>query len=418
MVVELVCVGTELLLGNIVNTNAAYLAQKCAGLGLSCYYQTVVGDNMERLTDTLKTALKRSDIVICSGGLGPTSDDLTKEAAALVLDKPLLLDTHSLERIERFFKERNLEMTSNNKKQALIPEGATVVDNDHGTAPALICEQDRKFIILLPGPPNELIPIFEEKIDRFLRSLHTGVLYSETVKLCGTGESSVAAQIQDLLDTQTNPTIAPYAKTGEVHLRVTAKAEDEMSAQILVKPVVEELKKRFGKAVYTTQEDTTLEKAVVDLLSASHMTVSAVESCTGGMLSARLINVAGISDVYRQGFVTYANEAKTKLVGVKTETLDKFGAVSEECAREMAEGAALSTGADVAVSVTGIAGPGGGTPEKPVGLVYIACCVRGRTTVRRCLFMGNRSKVRESSVAAALTLMRSCILEYTENLQR
>ena len=412
MVVELICVGTELLLGNIVNTNAAWLSQQCAGLGLSCYYQTVVGDNMERLTHTLKTALERSDIVICSGGLGPTPDDLTKEAVAKVLEKPLLMDDHSLERIEAFFSARNLEMTPNNMKQALVPEGAIVVDNDNGTAPALICKAQNAQIILLPGPPDELIPLFEEKIAPYLRNMQPGTLYSRTVKICGHGESKVAAQIQDLLDNQGNPTIAPYAKTGEVHLRVTAMAENEKQGQRLVAPLVEELKSRFGSDVYTTDENVTLEKAVVDLLVENQMTVSTIESCTGGMLSARLINVAGVSDVYKMGLVTYSNKSKRRMAGVKKSTLKKYGAVSEAVAAQMAIGAAAATKADVAVSVTGIAGPGGGTEEKPVGLVYIGCTVRKNTVVRRYQFSGNRSKVRESSVAAALTLMRQCILEY------
>jgi len=214
------------------------------------------------------------------------------------------------------------------------------------------------------------------------------------------------------LDSQTNPTIAPYAKTGEVHLRVTAMAENEKAAKQLVKPVVNELKRRFDADIYTTEEEVTLEKAVVDLLAANALTVSTVESCTGGMLSARIINVVGVSEVYKSGFVTYSNKAKRKLVGVKKSTLQQYGAVSEEVARQMAEGAALLSKSDVAVSVTGIAGPDGGTPEKPVGLVYIGCTVSKKTTVIRCQFSGNRSKIRESSVAAALTLMRRCILEY------
>ena len=414
MVVELICVGTELLLGNIVNTNAAWLAQKCAGLGLSCYYQTVVGDNMERLTETVKTAMSRADILILSGGLGPTSDDITKEAVAQVLELPLEMDEHSAERIRTFFAARKIEMTSNNLKQALIPQGAMVVDNDHGTAPALICRAEGKHIILLPGSPNELIPVFEERIESYLRSLCPGILYSRTVKLCGPGESSVAARIQDLLDAQTNPTIAPYAKTGEVHLRVTAFAETEAAAKELAAPVVAELENRFGKDIYTTEEQVTLEQAVVDLLAENKMTVSAIESCTGGLLSGRLINVAGVSDIYKLGFVTYSNKAKRKMAGVRKSTLKKYGAVSEETAREMAVGAAAAAKADVAVAITGIAGPGGGTETKPVGLVYIACTVKKKTTVIRCQFSGSRSKVRESSVAAALTLMRRCILEYAE----
>lgn len=412
MIVELISVGTELLLGNIVNTNAAYLAEQCAALGLSCYYQSVVGDNAQRLGAVLRSALERSDIVILSGGLGPTTDDLTKETAAEVMAMPLVMDAHSLERIESFFAARGLEMTENNKKQALIPQGAMVLDNDNGTAPGLILKKEGKHVILLPGPPNELVPMFEKSVREYLDLLEPGIIYSRTVKICGIGESKAADMIQDLIDGQTNPTVAPYAKTGEVHLRVTARAEDEKEARQLVKPVVKELKNRFGSDIYATEGEVTLEKAVVDLLLANELTVSAIESCTGGLLSARLINIPGVSEVFKSGYITYSNKAKRKLVGVKKSTLHKYGAVSEQVAKEMANGSAMLTKSDVTVSVTGIAGPDGGTVQKPVGLVYIGCCVRGKTVVKEYHFMGSREKIRDAAVSAALTLMRHCILEY------
>ena len=413
MTVELICVGTELLLGNIVNTNAAWLAEQCAALGLSCYYQTVVGDNAQRLAGILRTGLERSDILILSGGLGPTQDDLTKETAAQVCGRRLTEDARSLSRIEEYFRERGLRMTDNNRKQALVPEGAVVVDNDNGTAPGLILEKDGKRIILLPGPPNELIPMFEKKIAPYLLSLDPdgpSVIYSRTVKICGLGESGVEAMITDL-EALSNPTVAPYAKTGEVHLRVTARAAEEKEAKKLVKPVVKELERRFGRSVYTTKNEVTLEDAVAKLLKKHRLTVSTAESCTGGLAAGRLVNVPGVSEVFKTGFITYSNKAKRKLLGVKKETLERYGAVSPETAKEMALGAAKASGADVAVSVTGIAGPDGGSEEKPVGLVYMACFVCGNVWVERFHFKGNRAKIRESSVAAALTLMRSCILE-------
>lgn len=412
MVVELISVGTEILLGNIVNTNAAYLAERCALLGLSCYYQTVVGDNAERLTEAMKTALGRADVVILSGGLGPTQDDLTKETAARVLGRKLVVDEHSRERVLEFFKNRGLEITENNWKQAMIPEGALAVDNDNGTAPGIVMQADGKHIILLPGPPNELVPMFEKEIAPYLKRLEPGTIYSQTVKICNLGESKAETLVADMIADQSNPTIAPYAKTGEVHFRVTAKAEEERAARKLVKPVVKELKSRFGSNVYTTEEDVTLEKAVADLLTANRLSVVTVESCTGGLLAARLINVPGVSEVFKTGLVTYANKSKRRLAGVKKSTLDKYGAVSEQTAREMAKGAALLHKADVAVSITGIAGPDGGTEKKPVGLVYIACCVCGTVTVKEFHFSGNRSKIRESSVSYALSLMRECILQY------
>lgn len=414
MVVELISVGTELLLGNIVNTNAAYLSRKCAQAGLSCYYQSTVGDNWERLTGAIRTALQRADIVLLSGGLGPTQDDMTKEAAAAVLSMELKEDARSMERIEAYFRRRGLEMTENNRKQALIPVGGRAVDNDNGTAPGVIMEKDGKRVILLPGPPNELQPMFESRILPYLCGLDPAVIYSRTVKLCGVGESKAETMIADLLEEQGNPTIAPYAKTGEVHLRVTARAADEKAARKLVKPVTEELKRRFGRAVYTTHNEETLEEAVAALLRKKKLTVTTIESCTGGLLAGRLVNAPGVSDVLKTGYITYANKAKRKIAGVKKETLEKHGAVSEQTAREMAVGVAKASGADVAVSVTGIAGPDGGTKEKPVGLVYIGCFVCGVTTVKRYEFQGNRSKIRESSVAAALTLLRKCVMEYDD----
>lgn len=412
MTVEIIAVGTEILLGNIVNTNAAYLAEKCAGLGLSCYHQDVVGDNEERLCETIKTALSRSDILLLTGGLGPTQDDLTKEAAAKVMGKSLYLHEASRDAIKLFFEKRGLEITGNNWKQAMVPEGCIVVENPNGTAPGIIMAENGKHVILMPGPPNELVPMFETSIMPYLSKLQSCVIFSQTVKICGVGESKLETMVKDLIEKQTNPTIATYAKTGEVHLRVTARAENEKEAKKLVKPVVKELKGRFGSNIYTTDDTVTLEKSVVDLLLANHLTVCTVESCTGGLLAARLINVPGVSEVFKAGYITYSNKAKRRLLGVKKNLLIKHGAVSEQVAKEMARGAALVSKADVTVSVTGIAGPDGGTEEKPVGLVYMGCSVCGRLTVKKCQFSGNRAKIRENTVAVALSLMRECILQY------
>ena len=412
MTVEIIAVGTEILLGNIVNTNAAYLAEKCAGLGLSCYHQDVVGDNEERLSETIRLALTRADIILLSGGLGPTQDDLTKEAAAKVMGKELYLHEPSKEAIRQFFAERNMEITENNWKQAMVPEGCIVVENPGGTAPGIIIAENGKHVVLMPGPPGELIPMFERSIMPYLAGLTTGVIYSQTVKICGVGESKAESMVEDLVNAQDNPTIATYAKTGEVHLRVTATAPDEKEAKKLVKPMDKELKGRFGNHVYTTDSEVTLEKAVVDLLMANKLTACTVESCTGGMLSARLINVPGVSEVFKSGYVTYSNKSKRKLLGIKKNILMKHGAVSEQIAKEMAKTAATLARTDVSVSTTGIAGPDGGTPDKPVGLVYIGCNVCGRVTVKECHFHGTREKIRESTVSAALSLMRECILQY------
>ncbi len=414
MVVELISVGTEILLGDIVNTNAAFLSKQCALLGLCLYNQSVVGDNAVRLEQSVKTALERSDIVILSGGLGPTKDDLTKEVAASVFEQELVMHEPSKQNIIRYFEKRNKPISDNNWKQAMIPKGAIVLDNDNGTAPGVIMEKEDKKIILLPGPPNELIPMFLGKVVPYLRRLSGEYLISKTVKLYGIGEGVVASEIQDLIDGQTNPTIATYAKTGEVHLRMTALAKSNEEGENFIAPMLQILYERFGDAIYSEIETENLEDVVVKLLREKHLSITTAESCTGGMLSATLIGVSGASEVFREGFITYANEAKIRYANVSKETLDTYGAVSSQVAIEMAEGAAKKTGADVAVSVTGIAGPLGGTKEKPVGLVYIGCTVKGQTDFVECRFAGDRQKIRESSVKAAMFFARKCILQWCD----
>ena len=411
MVVELICVGTELLLGNIVNTNAAYLSEKCALLGLSMYHQSVVGDNAERLKESLETALNRSDVVILSGGLGPTQDDLTKETAAEVMGIPLKEDPHSRERIEEYFKNSQYKViTDNNWKQALVPEGAIVLDNENGTAPGIIMEKNGKSVILLPGPPGELIPMFEGKVYDYLNKLQPEIIYSTMVRICGLGESFVENEIRDLIDNQTNPTIATYAKIGQVDLRVTAKAASEKEAAKLAKPMLKELVKRFGDHIYTMDEHKSLEEVIVHFLKERSLTLTTAESCTGGMIAARITDVPGASEVFKQGLVTYSNRAKRKLLDVKKTTLKEYGAVSVKTAKEMAKNGAFITGSDACVSVTGTAGPTGGTEEKPVGLVYIGCCYNNKTVVKEFHFKGERQKIREQATANALILLRECIL--------
>lgn len=413
MVVELVSVGTELLLGNIVNTNARYLSEKCAMLGLSVYYQTTVGDNEERLAEVIKTALNRSDIVILNGGLGPTEDDLTKETCAKVMGLPLVTDQHTEERLKEYYKGRKKEdLPESNWKQAVIPEGAVVFDNGNGTAPGLVVEQNGKTVILVPGPPNELYPMMEKQICPYLQKKNEEVILSQMVKICGFGESKVEEMILDLIDKQTNPTLATYAKQGEVHLRVTARAATEEEAKKLLKPMVKEIKKRFGEAVYTTDEKETLTDVVVKLLKKHELTVTTAESCTGGLLAGTLVGVPGVSEVFREGFVTYSNKAKRKLLDVSKSTLKKYGAVSAQTAKEMAKGGVFATDVDICVAITGLAGPDGATPEKPIGLVYIACYMNDKVHVEEFRFKGDRQKIRERSVVQALDVLRRSILEF------
>lgn len=412
MVAELISVGTEILLGNIVNTNAAYLSEKCATFGLSIYNQQVVGDNEDRLADAFKVAIDRSDIVILSGGLGPTQDDLTKEVVAKVMGCELVEDAHSKERIISMLKKSTFKdnITENNWKQALVPEGAIVMENHNGTAPGIIIEKENKSIILLPGPPNEMKPMFEESVAEYLNKLQPEILYSMMVKICGVGESQVETQVLDLINAQTNPTIATYAKTGETQIRVTAKTENLESAKKLVEPMVETLKERFKENVYSLDENEELEDVVIKTLSSKKLQLITVESCTGGLLAGRLINVSGASEVLKQGYITYSNESKMKLVNVNQATLDKYSAVSEEVAIEMAKGGIDVTEADICVSITGIAGPNT-EDEKPVGLVYIGCCYKDKVVVKEYNFNGNRQKVREQAVTKALDLLRRCLLK-------
>lgn len=413
MTVELISVGTELLLGNIVNTNANYLSKKCAELGFSLYFQITVGDNDNRLCEVLRASLLRSDIVILTGGLGPTQDDMTKEAVAKVLNRELIMDEPSRQRIEDYFKFRKLDsnaITTNNWKQALKIDDCIVVDNDNGTAPGYIVEEGEKAVILLPGPPSEMIPMFENHIYPYLQKKQSKLLLSRMVKICGIGESKAETEILDLIEGQTNPTIAPYAKSGEVHFRVTASADNKTEAIQLLEPVVEELYRRFGNNIYTTKEEESLEDVVVKLLNQNNYSITLAESCTGGLLTGRLVNVSGVSEVLKESFITYSNEAKMKYLGVKSDTLDIYGAVSEQTAKEMAIGAAAAGNSDTALAVTGIAGPGGGTPEKPVGLVYISCYVKGKVAVKECRLRGDRQKVREQSIIYALDLLRRSLL--------
>lgn len=419
MITELIAVGTELLLGNTVNTNSAYLAEKCAQLGLSVYFQSVVGDNEERMKSVIRTALDRSDIVILTGGLGPTEDDITKEVTAALMDMPLVEDSHTRSLLEKYLKEYEKNnpqrrITKNNYKQAMVPQGALVLDNQNGTAPGLIIEKDGKTAILLPGPPNEMKPMFEESVFPYLRKRQPEVIYSQMVKICGIGESQVAEEIQDLIESQTNPTIAPYAKVGEVHLRITANGEKEKDCKKLIKPVVRDLKNRFGKNIFATEEEKTMEEAVVDMLKDQGLTLALAESCTGGMVASRIVNVTGASDVFLCGFVTYSNRAKRKSLGVKKATLKTHGAVSAQCAKEMAKGGCFFTKADICLSITGIAGPDGGTKEKPVGTVFMGCCYNSKVITREFHFTGNRSKIREQAAAHALAFLRECIMEGVE----
>lgn len=410
---EILCVGTELLLGDIVNTNSAFLSSRLADLGINVYRHTSVGDNPERLKKALVLALEDSDMVITSGGLGPTYDDLTKETVAEVFGRKMELHQESLDRIKAYFEQTGREMTENNRKQAMMPKGAIVFRNDYGTAPALaLYDKDRnKTVIMLPGPPNELVPIFNEEVAPYLNDRRNTVLLSKNVNIFGMGESAVETALAGLMQSAKNPTLAPYCKVGEVRIRVTASAEDIATADSMCDAMIEKIMKtEVGAFVYGVDADT-LEKAVVTSLIERGLTIACAESCTGGLIAKRITDVEGASAAFIGGCVTYANEAKMKLLGVKSKTLQSFGAVSEQTALEMARGVRTELCADIGISTTGIAGPGGGTPEKPVGTVYVGISTADGDFVKKLSLssMKSRTYIRNVAVNNAFSLVLSSL---------
>jgi nicotinamide-nucleotide amidase len=372
LIAEIISVGTELLLGSTINTNAAFLGRELATLGIFVCYTTVVGDNDIRLKNTMQIALERADIIITTGGLGPTYDDLTKESIAELLDLKMKTDQHSLDRIKKYFTRNNRELTDNNLKQALLPEGAIALDNDFGTAPGLIIEYNNKFIVMLPGPPREMSPMFDNKVKPFLlNKLSNKRLFSKTINIFGIGESKIESMFANLMKESTNPTIASYAKIGEVELRVTSLADNENEAIAIIKPILEQIKEKLEKNIYGIDANS-LQTEVVKLLTKKELTLSTAESCTGGYIGKRITDIDGSSKIYLGGVVSYANKVKMQLLDVKKETLKQYGAVSEQVAMEMAKGIAIKLNTDIAVSTTGIAGgTTTGKTTKPTGLVYM-----------------------------------------------
>lgn len=394
MTAEIFCIGTEVLIGDIVNTNAAYIARRLSEAGINVYYHSVCGDNNGRMKECLDLALSRSDLVITTGGLGPTYDDITKEMVAEKFGLPLILNEEILARLTGYFEKSGRVMTENNKKQAFIPQGAHVFPNMFGTADGIAVTKDNKTVIMLPGPPREMKPMLDNQVIPYLAANTDHILVSSNVSIFGMGESSVENALADLMKSSTNPTVAPYCGNGEVRLRVTARGKNEKEARALIDPVVDKIKEVIGSFVYGVDVPS-IESVVVEKLKEKHMTVAFAESCTGGLISKRITDVPGASEVFGFGFCTYANEAKMKILGVKEETLAAHGAVSEETASEMAQGALKVSGADIAVAVTGIAGPGGGTPEKPVGLVYMGVATKDSVTVKKLLLAQHKGHDRD-----------------------
>ena len=370
MKTAILSVGTEILFGQIVNTNTVYLSQQMNMLGFDVMYQYTVGDNPKRVEEMIDLAFQDCDLILTTGGLGPTQDDLTKEVACKALDDTLVMMDDVLEEITKYFKTLGREMTENNKKQAIMPSRATVFHNDAGTAPGFALEKDGKYIICMPGPPREMKRMFQKSVVPFLQSMIDGALYYRQIRFFGIGESMLETQLLDLIDNQTDPTLATYAKEGECSLRIASKRATEEEAEHAVDEMLEKVKERVGHYIYSC-DDEELAQVVADRLMEQGLTLSSAESCTGGMFASTMTDIPGISQCFDRGLVTYSNQAKMEELGVSAGTLEKFGAVSEETALEMVEGLKRVSGSDVCISVTGIAGPGGGSEEKPVGLVYI-----------------------------------------------
>ena len=418
MRVELVSVGTELLLGDIVNTNTAYLSKELAALGIGVFRQTTVGDNRERLFKTLESAFLENDTVIITGGLGPTDDDITKECVAEYFGREFYFHEYSWVKIlERLTRSGRNVITENNKKQAMIPEGAIVLENYCGTAPGIVIEENNKRIILLPGPPREMRDMFEKSVKPYLEKFSSKQFISKYVRFYGIGESLLETKIKDIMDNQTNPTLALYAKTGEVLLRITASGDDKEECENLISKQLDEIEKRVGEYIYLVGDEdisstqTEMNTVVANLLIENKFTISIAESLTGGKISSMLVEKSGISEALLEGIVCYSNKSKINTLGVREETLEKFGAVSEEVAKEMALGVANRLGADFAVATTGIAGPNSDESGKPVGLAYIGIYSQGEVSVKEVVFTGDRELIRYRTSVEALEEVRRNILK-------
>lgn len=405
MKATILSVGTELLFGQITNTNTVFLSQQLNLLGFDVMYHYTVGDNPQRLEEIIHLAFKDCDLVLTTGGLGPTQDDLTKEVACKVLEDRLVLHEPTMERLYDFFEKQNRQMTENNKKQAYMPSRAVVFENNQGTAPGFALEKDGKYIICMPGPPREMSCMFQESVLSYLEEKSEGTIYYRMLRTFGIGESSLETKLLPLINAQTDPTLATYAKEGECCLRVASKRPTKEDAKKAVDQVISQVQELIGPYIYSI-DDEELVIVIAKKLLERDLTISSAESCTGGMFASALTGISGISRIFDRSLVTYSNEAKIQELGVKEETLQAYGAVSEETAREMAEGLYRASGSDICISVTGIAGPEGGSAEKPVGLVYIGAVYEGKTYCKKIQMRNvNRNWNRNYAVLSMLDMI-------------
>lgn len=408
---EIISTGTELLLGKTLNTSSFFITEQLTGLGIEVDYHTTIGDNKERLKEALVQALDRSQLIFLTGGLGPTVDDMTKELAAEVLQLRMVFKQELMDEIKRFYNS-DKEIPPGSEKQAYFPAGAVIIPNSEGTAPGAIIEKENKTIIILPGPPSELEPMFEQHVLPVLRQklgVECEQLHTKVLKVFGLGESELEKELQGLLGLK-NPFITLIDQHTYIDLRLTVNARDKAEVGTQLEEVERKIRKRLGNRIFAINNQTH-SLVIGQLLRENKLTLSTAESCSGGLLGSAITDEAGSSDYYLGGVVSYSNSAKETLIGVKRESLLKFGAVSKTVAQEMAEGVRRTLGADLALATTGIAGPGGGSDEKPVGLVYIALASPRGTEVKKCIFNGSRKSIREMTVETALNMLRLYLLE-------
>ncbi len=413
MVAELIAVGTELLLGNVANTDAQIISQGLSALGITVLHHTVVGDNPQRLSEALETARNRADIIITTGGLGPTYDDLTKQTICKTFNRELELHEDILEDLKTWFQTKmGKKMPENNIQQAMLPVDCTIFDNPVGTAPGCAFVEDGVHVLMLPGPPFECRYMFEHRAAPYLEKLTDGVIVSHEIRVFGMGESAVEEALHEPMTTLTNPTLAPYAKTNECMVRATARAESREKAEELLTPLVREVCETLGDVVYGVDVGS-LEEVVSGLLAERGLTLAAAESCTGGLLSKRMTDLPGASKVFRGGVVSYVNDVKANVLGVPREVLEQYGAVSEETARAMAEGCRRVCGSDLAVSLTGVAGPERDDWGNEVGTVYAALAGPEETICKKltCGRGRGRDRVRTAAASNALDLIRRFLLK-------
>jgi len=411
LIAEILSIGTELLMGQIANTNAQFISKHFSEVDIFVYYHSVVGDNKKRIKSSLLLALERADVVITTGGLGPTQDDITKEVISEVLNKPLVVREDILSEIKQFFIEKGKVMTPNNEKQAYFPLDSILIKNKMGTAPGCLIEHNNKIIIMLPGPPSEMRPMFLQFVIPFFAKKGNYQLKSKFIRIFGIGESAMESKISDLISSQSNPTIAPYAKQGEVTLRVTARYNQENeNADDILNPTIKKIKERLGEYIYSYDNEE-LKVVAYKKLYNSNIKISLAESCTGGLLAKYITDIPGSSSIFESSIVTYSNDSKIKLLGVQKSTIDKYGAVSEQVVIEMAKGLYKKTLSQLVVAITGIAGPSGGTKDKPVGLIYISLGYKGKIKVRKLNLWGSRDRIRHVTCLNAFDFIIKTITE-------